>query len=112
MGIVLLSRWAANQDDVERLGRKAKPLFEKHGAEFQVSRIFSGANTGQFLVEVKYIDWERFGRAMYAMAGDAEYQDMLVEANRAGQLQECSILTTLDMSAELAEPRQTRASPR
>jgi hypothetical protein len=42
MAIILLSRWAAKQNDVERVGRKARGLLEKNGAEFEVTESSPG----------------------------------------------------------------------
>jgi hypothetical protein len=100
MAIVLLSCWTAKQNDVERIGRKAKGLLQKHGAEFEVARIFSGTNAGEFLTSIKFGDWERFGRAMYALSQDAEFQHAVAEANRVGELLERNIVVTIDLAAE------------
>jgi hypothetical protein len=100
MAIVLLSCWTAKQNDVERIGRKAKELLEKHGAEFEVTRIFSGRNAGRFLTSIRFVDWERFGRVMYALSQDAEFQDAVAEADRVGELRERNILVTIDLAAD------------
>src|SRR5207248_1466737 len=96
MVVIVLSRWAAKLEDIQRIAARAKPLFERHGLQFEVCRIFSGSNTGQFLVFVRYTDWERFGRAMYALFKDTEYQQMLAEAHCVGELQERSIVVSLE----------------
>ena len=101
MAIVLLSCWAAKQNDVERIGRKAKGLLEKHGAQFEVARIFSGTNSGEFLTSIRFVDWERFGRAMYALSRDDEFQGAVAEANRVGELRERNIVATIDLGADL-----------
>jgi hypothetical protein len=100
MAIVLLSCWTTKQNDVERIGRKAKALFQKNGAEFEVNRIFSGTNAGQFMTSIRFVDWERFGRAMYALSRDAEFQDAVAEANRVGELRERNIVVTIDLGAD------------
>ena len=101
MAIVLLSCWTAKQNDVERIGKKAKALFQKNSAEFEVSRIFSGTNAGQFLTSFRFVDWERFGRAMYALSRDDEFQGAVAEANRVGELRERNIVATIDLGADL-----------
>jgi hypothetical protein len=99
VSIILLSRWAAKQEDVERIGKKVKSLLEKNGAEFEIGQIFSGQNTGQFLAVIRFTDWERFGRTLYAISKDPEYQEALTEAHSLGQLQERSIVVSRDLSA-------------
>jgi hypothetical protein len=99
MAIVLLSRWAAKQNDVERIGRNVKALLEKNGAEFEVTRIFSGTNAGEFLTCIRFVDWERFGRAMYALSQDAEFQAAVAEADRVGELRDRNIVVTIDLTA-------------
>jgi hypothetical protein len=42
MTVMVLSRWSAQQEDVERMGRKLKSIYEKHGAKFEIDSIFSG----------------------------------------------------------------------
>jgi hypothetical protein len=100
MTVMVLSRWSAQQEDVERIGRKLKSFYEKHGAKFEIDSIFSGSYAGEFLAIIWYADWERFGRTMYALSKDTEYQEALAEAHRRGEMRGRSIVVGLELSDE------------
>src|ERR1700730_14329792 len=100
MTVMVLSRWSAQQEDVERIGRKLKSIYEKHGAKFEVHSIFSGSFSGEFLAIILYPDWERFGRTMHALSRDTEYQEVLAEAHRGGEMRGRSIVVGLELSDE------------
>ena len=97
MTVSILSRWTAKQEDVLRIGRKMKPIYEKHGAEMRVGQIYTGPYAGQFLAAARFPDWETYGRAMHAMSTDAEYQSILAEAHQVGELHGRSIVVGLDL---------------
>jgi len=97
MPVSILSRWTAKQEDVLRIGRKMKPIYEKHGAEMRVGQIYTGPYAGQFLAAARFPDWETYGRAMHAMSTDAEYQSILAEAHQVGELHGRSIVVGLDL---------------
>ena len=48
MTVSILSRWTAKQEDVLRIGRRVKSIYEKHGAEMRVGQVFTGPYAGQF----------------------------------------------------------------
>ena len=97
MTVSILSRWTAKQEDVLRIGRRVKSLYEKHGAEMRVGQIFTGPYAGQFLAAARFPDWETCGKAMHAMSTDAEYQSILAEAHQVGELHGRSIVVSLDL---------------
>src|SRR6516162_9300469 len=74
MTVSILSRWTAKQEDVLRIGRRVKSIYEKHGAEMGVGQVFTGPYAGQFLAAARFPDWETCGKAMHAMSTDAEYR--------------------------------------
>jgi hypothetical protein len=107
MTITVLSRWTGELEDIRRFGGKVKPIYQKHGARFDVSQIFSGTYTGHFLMRISYPDWERLGRTMYALSKDAEYQEALAEAQQVGEMHACSVSVGLelsDLTQDEAEP--------
>ena len=97
MSVSILSRWTAKQEDVLRIGRRVKSIYDKHGAEMRVGQIFTGPYAGQFLAAARFPDWETCGKAMQAMSADAEYQGILAEANQVGELHGRSIVVGLDL---------------
>src|SRR5437764_7666698 len=98
MAVMVLSRWRAQQVDVERIGRKLKKIYERHGVKFEVNSIFSGQYPGEFLAIIWYPDWERFARTRHALSIDTEYQDALAEAHRTGEMRGRSIVVGLELS--------------
>ena len=58
--------------------KEAKKIIEKHGAEFlRVSRFHTGPWIGDWLVVVRYPNWEAHGKAQEAMAKDPAWAKML-----------------------------------
>ena len=98
MPLTVLSRWACEQENVEPIAKSIRPILLNHGADLRVGRIFSGRYTGQFLVAVRYPDWERLGRTMNATVSEAEFQKAVAEADRLCELQSRSIVIDLDLS--------------
>ena len=94
MTVSILSRWTAKQEDVLRIGRRAKSIYEKHGAEMRVSQVFTGPYAGQFLAAARFPDRETCGKAT---STDAEYQSILAEEHQVGELHCRSIVVSLDL---------------
>jgi len=58
--------------------KEAKKIIEKHGAEFlRVSRFHTGPWIGDWLVVVRFPNWEGHGKAQEAMAKDPAWAKML-----------------------------------
>ena len=58
--------------------KEAKKIIEKHGAEFlRVSRFHTGPWIGDWLVVVRFPNWEAHGKAQEAMAKDPAWAKML-----------------------------------
>ena len=58
--------------------KEAKKIIEKHGAEFlRVSRFHTGPWIGDWLVVVRFPNWEAHGNAQEAMAKDPAWAKML-----------------------------------
>jgi len=94
MTVSILSRWTAKQEDVLRIGRRAKSIYEKHGAEMRVSQVFTGPYAGQFLAAARFPDRETCGKAT---STDAEYQSILAEVHQVGELHGRSIVVSLEL---------------
>ena len=94
MTVSILSRWTAKQEDVLRIARKVKSIYEKHGAEMRVGQVFTGPYAGQFLAAARFPDRETCGKAT---STDAEYQSILAEAHQVGELHGRSIVVSLDL---------------
>ncbi len=99
MSVTVLSRWSgASRDDVVRVAAKVKPVVEGHGAEYmRMGQAYSGAYAGQFIVVMRYADWETYGKAMDAMSNDPAFQEAYAEALSVGQLEGRSIITGIDI---------------
>ncbi|MGY4488413.1 hypothetical protein ACVWWR_007604 [Bradyrhizobium sp. LM3.2] len=59
MPIVQFTRFKTDKaEEMVQLIRRAKKIFEKHGAEFlRLSRFHTGAWTGELLVATRYSSW-------------------------------------------------------
>jgi hypothetical protein len=101
MPLTVLSRWACDQEQVERIAKSIRPILLNHGADLRLGRIFSGQHVGQFLASIRYPDWERLGRTMQAMVTEVEFQNAVAEADRLCELQHRSIVIELDLEQRL-----------
>lgn len=99
MSITVLSRWtSASRDEVARVASKARPVVEGHGAEYmRLGQAYSGPFAGQFIVAMRYADWETYGKAMQAMSNDPAFQEAYAEALSVGQLEGRSIIVGIDI---------------
>jgi len=74
MAIVAVSRWKGNLQDIS-LAKEIAPVLKRAGAvSVRLGNCHAGAYAGQIFGVITYADWEAYGKAMQALAGDAEYQ--------------------------------------
>lgn len=62
--------------------KKAKPIFEKVGGQFEAAQVYTGPHTGQWVAIIRFRDWEAYGNAMTRLGGDPEYQSMMAELGK------------------------------
>jgi uncharacterized protein (DUF1330 family) len=78
--------------------KEAKKIIEKHGAEFlRVSRFHTGPWIGDWLVVVRFPNWEAHGKAQEAMAKDPAWAKMLANAAKIGQVMGRNITVGIDL---------------
>jgi hypothetical protein len=81
MSVTSLTRYnGGKRDAMVALAKKAKPIHQKSGAELlRLGQIHTGPHAGQWVVSVRYPDWEAYGKARQALAGDTAYQKLTAE---------------------------------
>ena len=68
MPIVQFTRFKTDKpDEMAQIVKRAKTIFEKHGAEFlRLSRFHTGSWAGELLVATRYSSWEVYGKVQEA----------------------------------------------
>jgi hypothetical protein len=98
MAVAVLSRWSGG--DREKFianAKKAKPIFEKVGAEVRAGQIFTGPHTGQWITTARYADWESYGKAVQTLSSDPNAQKMLAEMTATFKLESRTIIAGIDL---------------
>jgi hypothetical protein len=98
MTIVSVTRWKVSAEQAMPLARQGAPILKRHGAtSVRVGPCYAGPDTGRFYVATTYPDWTAYGRALQAMAADAEWQRLLAEAMKTGELQDRSLIVAEEL---------------
>ena len=98
MAVAVLSRWSGG--DREKFianAKKAKPMFEKLGAEIRVGQIFTGPHAGQWVATARYADWETFGKSAQVLTSDPTYHKMVAEMMATFKLESRTIIAGIDL---------------
>lgn len=100
MTITVVTRWST--PDVEattRIARLNKSIYLRHGAkDFRVNQIFTGANTGQFVVAIVFSDWAAYAKVRAEIDADSEYRENMASSAKVGAvLHEREILVGLEL---------------
>jgi hypothetical protein len=86
------------RDEIAATAKKAKPHFEKHGAEiFRVSQFYTGVFVGEWLVVTRYASWSAYAKAQEGLANDAEYQKLLQHFLTIAEITGRSLTVGLDL---------------
>ena len=79
MSVTTLVRYKGGKpEEMVSIGKTAKPILEKHGAEYvRLGRFHTGNYAGEWLAVIRYPNWAAYGKAQEGMATDQEYQKVL-----------------------------------
>jgi hypothetical protein len=99
MSIVQFTRFKSDKtEEMIQIARRAKKIFEKHGAEFlRLSRFHTGAWAGEWLVATRYASWEVYGKVQEAVAKDPEFAQLWAEGTRISELRGRNIAVGIDL---------------
>ncbi len=99
MSIIQLSRFKSNNaEEMKKIGKQAKALFEKHGAETLHGHIFhSGPFAGEWLITTRYASWEAYGKAQGALAKDPAWAKQLGHLSTVAELTARSLAVEVDL---------------
>ncbi|MET3972938.1 hypothetical protein [Bradyrhizobium sp. S3.9.1] len=99
MPIVQFTRFKTDKpEEMIKIVRQAKKIFEKHGAEFlRLSRFHTGQWAGELLVATRYSDWEVYGKVQEAVANDPEFAQVQADGMKISQLQGRNIAVSIDL---------------
>ncbi|MCK1479856.1 hypothetical protein ACVWWG_007843 [Bradyrhizobium sp. LB7.2] len=99
MPIVQFTRFKTDKaEEMVQIIRRAKKIFEKHGAEFlRLSRFHTGAWTGELLVATRYSSWEVYGKVQEAVAKDPEFAQVQADGMKIAELQSRNIAVSIDL---------------
>ncbi|APG10584.1 hypothetical protein ABIB94_005606 [Bradyrhizobium sp. JR7.2] len=99
MPIVQFTRFKTDKpEEMIKIVRQAKKIFEKHGAEFlRLSRFHTGQWAGELLVATRYSNWEVYGKVQEAVANDPEFAQVQADGMKISQLQGRNIAVSIDL---------------
>ena len=99
MPIVQFTRFKTDKpEEMFKIVRQAKKIFEKHGAEFlRLSRFHTGQWAGELLVATRYSNWEVYGKVQEAVANDPEFAQVQADGMKISQLQGRNIAVSIDL---------------
>jgi hypothetical protein len=99
MSIVQFTRFKTDKaEEMVKIARQAKKIFEKHGAEFlRLSRFHTGVWAGDWLVTTRYSNWEVYGKVQEAVAKDPEFTQLQAEGMKIAELQGRNIAVGVDL---------------
>ncbi|OAF10118.1 hypothetical protein AYJ54_12395 [Bradyrhizobium centrolobii] len=99
MPIVQFTRFKTDKaEEMVQITRRAKTIFEKHGAEFlRLSRFHTGAWAGEWLITTRYASWEVYGKVQEAVAKDPEFAQVQADGMKIAELQGRNIVVGVDL---------------
>ena len=99
MSITSVTYWKGGKpEEMVAAAKKAKATIVKHGAQqFQLGRMHSGPEVGQWAAISTFSDWESFGKVQQALANDATYQALLAKVGAMCELTSRRIVVGMDL---------------
>jgi hypothetical protein len=100
MTVTVVGRWTTPNVAASTANTKrARALWMKHGAlELRLSQLFTGPNTGQFLVATVFADMASYAKVSAACQADPELQQIVAQNAKDGAaIQEREILLSIDL---------------
>jgi len=99
MSVVQFTRFKADdREQVIKNARAAKQIVEKHGAEFlRLSRFHSGSWAGEWLITIRFANWEVYGKVQEALAKDTDYLKVLARGRELGELTGRNVAVGVDL---------------
>ena len=98
MTVSVVTRWTTpNAAASTEIAKRAKAVWKKHGAlDFRLNQVFTGAQTGQWIVVIVFADMAAYAKA--SAAATADMQKLAAENVKVGAvLQERVILIGTDI---------------
>ncbi len=84
-------------EDVTPLASRMKAVLRKYGIDYQLSRLQTGQNVGEWLVVVRYADWTAFARAQDGFGDDPDHRQVITEISRHVTLMRRELAVDLDL---------------
>ena len=99
MSVVQFTRFkAGDREQVIKNARAAKQIVEKHGAEFlRLSRFHSGSWAGEWLITIRFANWEVYGKVQDAIAKDADFAKLLLQQMEIAEMVGRNIAVGIDL---------------
>jgi hypothetical protein len=80
-------RKGGKQAEMTTAAKQLKALALRHGAEdLQLSTVIAGPDAGQWVLVLRFSNWESYGRAMAGSTSDPEFQPTLAQLDAAGEI--------------------------
>src|SRR5271169_4246810 len=99
MAIVQFTRFKSDKaEEMVKAAKQGKKIFEGHGAEFlRLSRFYTGAWAGEWLVTTRYSSWEVYGKVQEAVAKDPAFAKLMAHTATFAELAGRNIAVGIDI---------------
>ncbi len=99
MSIVQFTRFESdNAEEMVKIAKQAKTIFEKHGAEFlRLSRFHTGMWAGDWLVTTRYSSWDVYGKVQEGLAKDPAFAKLMANTTGVAELKGRNIAVGVDL---------------
>jgi hypothetical protein len=81
--VTVMTQWnvaTTEMREITALGREAKGLYERYGAEeFSLNVIETGKDVNQLVEIVIYLNWDAFGKCMAQIVKDERYNKLMAD---------------------------------
>src|SRR2546429_8425752 len=98
MAIVQFARFKSDKpEEMVKAAKQGKAIFEKHGAEFLLSRFHTGAWAGEWLISTRYSSWDVYGKVQEAVAKDSAFAKLMAHTATFAELKGRNIAVGVDL---------------
>jgi hypothetical protein len=95
---IVTQRKGGTTADVTAAASRLKAAVMRHGAEdFRLSLEVAGPNAGQWVLVIRFSDWESFGRSMATAMGDPDNRAILADLEKISETISRRIVAEVDI---------------
>ena len=97
MPVISIARWnGGNRNAVLEILKDVKPIHKKYGGDCRLEQIHTGLHAGQWVVSIRYPDWETHAKATVSLSNDTEHQKLREQMTKISHMDDRVIHVELD----------------